>query len=106
MPHYCFKQPNGKYSVWSTIVDAPILWNATKEEVWFDEHVRDELEWKTWCKSKLEDDIDDGDIECCLYNGNMTKDELLNYFKEIKYSGKLYTYAENFEPKKDEDFEQ
>ena len=102
MPHYCFKQPNKKYSVWSTIVDAPILWNATKKEVWNHESVHDELEWKKWCKNSIEDALGEDSIECCLYNRNMTKEELLEYFKEIKYSGKLYTYAENWMPEEDE----
>ena len=105
MPHYCFKQPNGKYTVWSTIVDAPISWNATKEEVWTDEHVRDELEWREWCGNKLEDRIDEGDIECCLFNGNMTREELLDYFKDIKYKGYLYDYAKNLDLNREEDSE-
>jgi len=97
MPHYCFKQPNNKYTVWSTIVDAPILWNATKAEIWRYENVRDELEWKHWVKPTIEDAIDEGDIECSLCNGNITKEELLDYFNEIKYQGKLYKHAENFD---------
>lgn len=105
MPHYCFKQPNRKYTVWSTIVDAPIFYNATKAEVWEHEDVRDELEWKNWCEESLEDALSQDSIECCLYNGNMTKEELLDYFKEIKYHGKYYEYAKNWEPEEDEDFE-
>lgn len=105
MPHYCFKQPNRRYSVWSTIVDAPILWNAIKKEVWEHESVRDELEWKHWCKNSLEDALDEGDIECCLYNDNMTKEELLDYFKEIKYTGKFYEYAKNWKPEEEEKLE-
>ncbi len=104
MPHYCFKQPNKKYTVWSTIVDAPLLYNATKKEVWEHERVRDELEWKYWCKESLEDVLDEGRIECCLYN-SMTKEELLDYFKEIKYLGKLYKYAKNWVRKEEEDEE-
>ena len=96
MPHYCFKQPNGKYTVWSTIVDTPISWNASKEEIWFDEQVIDEIQWKHWCKENLEDVLDKGLIDCCLYNGNMTKEELLDYFKEIEYFGNLYTYAKDW----------
>ncbi len=102
MPHYCFKQPNRRYSIWSTIVDAPIFYNATKKEIWERAGIRDELDWKSWCKESLEDAIDKGDIECCLSNGNMTKEELLDYFKEIKYSGRLYKYAENWEDKEEE----
>ena len=102
MPHYCFKQPNGKYTVWSTIVDAPIFYDATKEEVWEHENVKYEDEWKTWCKDNLEDVLDKGDISCCLYNGNMTKEQLLDYFKEIGYFGKLYEYAKNWTREEDE----
>ena len=102
MPHYCFKQPNRRYSIWSTIVDAPIFYNATKKEIWEREGIRDELDWKSWCRESLEDAIDEGDIECCLCNGNMTKEELLDYFKEIKYSGRLYKYAENWEREEEE----
>ena len=96
MPHYCFKQPNNKYTVWSTIVDAPVLVNASKSYVWKYENIRDELEWRNWVKESLDLALDEGDIECCLYNGNMTKEELLEYFKEIKYSGPLYTYAKDW----------
>jgi len=105
MPHYCFKQPNRKYSVWSTIVDAPIFYDATKAEIWEHENVRDELEWKQWVKPSLEAALDKGDIECCLYNGNMTKEELLDYFKEIGYHGQYYDYAVNWKPDDEEDFE-
>lgn len=97
MSHYCFKQPNGKYSVWSSIVDAPIILNASKKDIWRWEDVRNEFEWKNWCKDSIEEAIGKGDIECCLYNGNMTKDELLDYFKDIGYSGCLYEYAKNLD---------
>ncbi len=105
MPHYCFKQPNNKYTVWSTIVDGPIFWNLTKKEVWNYERIKDEHEWKNWCKETLEDVLHDGHIECCLCNGNMTKEELLDYFKDIKYTGKFYEYVKNWKPEEDEELE-
>lgn len=41
-----FQQPNGKYGIFSSVVDCPILWDATKEEIfeYFIERYRKSLE--------------------------------------------------------------
>ena len=94
MPHIYFKQPNNKYGIWSSIVDAPIDQNLTKTQLKECAQLT-ELEFQYYVYDSLDDALDEGDIECCLFNGNMTRDELLKYFKDIKYSGPLVNYAVN-----------
>lgn len=94
MPHICFKQPNKKYGVWSTIVDAPIYQDLTAEQLKEYEQL-DRIDFQCYVRDSLDNAIDEEDIECCLFNGNMTKEELLEYFKNIKYKGHLVDYTKN-----------
>lgn len=32
MPRFLVEQPNGKFMIWSTIIDGPIAYNLTKED--------------------------------------------------------------------------
>lgn len=96
MPHIVFRQPNGKYGVWSTIVDGPIYWNASKKAV-MEQEGTSAFAFEHRCQP-IDDAIDEGDIECCLYNGNYEKQEILDFFKDIKYTGPLLDHAKEFEP--------
>ena len=99
MPHIIFKQPNNKYGVWSTIVDGPILWNFDKKGILMHEAVTI-YDFDQYCKPSVDEAIDEGDIECCLLNGNYEKEELLKFFKDIKYNGPLLQHAKDFDVEK------
>lgn len=100
MPHIVFKQPNGKYGVWSTVVDGPIYWNASKREI-LEREGTSEFAFEHRCQP-IDDAIDKGDIECCLYNGNYEKQEILDFFEDIKYTGPLVDCVKKFKREEDE----
>lgn len=91
MAHLYFKQPNGKYSIWSTIVDAPLDQDLSKTELQELEQLTD-LNFSSYVREKLEDVITEGRIEVCLSSESMTKQELISYLKSIGYDGHLIEY--------------
>ena len=96
MPHMVFKQPNGKYGVWSTVVDAPLIWNASKKGVMEHEGIS-AFKFDHICRP-FEEAVGEGGVECCLYNGNWGKPELLDFFEDIGYTGPLVDHAKEFVP--------
>jgi hypothetical protein len=83
--HIITKQPNGLYCVISTIVEAPVLYNATAEEV-----VAFELEeLKEIYKLQVERARNFEDNAWRITDMNMTVDEAENFAKAIGYDKPL-----------------
>ena len=79
MGAYYFKQPNGLYGRFSTVVDAPTHYNFTKEDL-IEEILQDEREELS---KRIDRDAEKYDFEDVLKDSfNLPKDEL-NKFKEV-----------------------
>lgn len=79
MGAYYFKQPNGLYGRFSTVVDAPTHYNFTKEDL-IEEILQEEREELSM---RIDRDVEKYDFEDVLKDSfNLPKDEL-NKFKEV-----------------------
>lgn len=79
MGAYYFKQPNGLYGRFSSVVDAPTHYNFTKEDL-IEEILQEEREELS---RRIDRDAEKYDFEDVLKDSfNLPKDEL-NKFKEV-----------------------
>lgn len=93
MGRYILKQPNGLYCVWSSIVDAPIIYNATKEDLYkkdylnitrpaFGEYLKADVDYAISCGYEF----DGKDKPAIIYN--MSADDVREFLADI---GSKYT---------------
>ncbi len=80
MSHQIIKQPNGKYSIWSSIVDDFIMNNATPEEI-IEYYIKRESEDIKERVNKTIDQLNNG--EKPYYNFTMKLEEALSTIKRI-----------------------
>jgi hypothetical protein len=80
MGHQIIKQPNGKYCVFSTVVDNVILKDATRQELmeYYGDKAKREAMRSTW---KTIQDIEDGKRPYAQFT--KTYDEMMEWIKEV-----------------------
>ena len=87
MGAFWFKQPNGLYGRFSTIVDCPTHWNYTKEEM------IEDLKGKDWTDLEIEQLFNDKfptnwihtfeEMKKHFIDNNMTNEEFEDFIKEV-----------------------
>lgn len=79
MGAYYFKQPNGLYGRFSSVVDAPTHYNFTKEDL-IEEILQDEREELS---RRIDRDVESHDFESVLKDSYTLSEDELNEFKEV-----------------------
>lgn len=87
MGAFWFKQPNGLYGRFSTVVDCPTHWNYTKEEM------IEDLKGKDWTDLEIEQLFNDKfptnwihsfeEMKKHFIDNNMTNEEFEDFIKEV-----------------------
>ncbi len=83
MARLLVKQPNGLYTIFSTIVDCPIYWNLTEEDYI---NLRKEWEAESAKESLAKCRYDISMVKDNFIPNNMTKQEFNKYLQEVGYS--------------------